>query len=83
MDALTSPKAPKHTQIFTKKREAPFLFYKFYKFRRDLLFGFNALPVYRLQIRTYRLQIRIISAIYRLHLVTYRCSHGKDNRSGC
>ena len=90
MDALTSPKAPKHTQIFTKKREAPVLFYKFYKFRRDLLFSFNALPVYRLQIRTYRLQIRtyrlqirIISAIYRLHLVTYRCSHGKDNRSGC
>ena len=47
MDALTSPKAPKHTQIFTKKRAAPFLFYKFYKFRRNLLFGFKILQGYR------------------------------------
>ena len=29
---MTSPRAPKTIQIFTKKRVAPFLFYKFYKF---------------------------------------------------
>jgi len=40
-------RAPKSNPIFTKKRVAPFLFYKFYKFRRDYLFIFNILWVYK------------------------------------
>jgi len=45
--ALTLPEAPKSLQIFIKKRVAPILFYKFYKFRRNYLFNYMYLRGYR------------------------------------
>jgi hypothetical protein len=86
MDALTSPKAPKHTQIFTKKREAPFLFYKFYKFRRNLLFNYMCLRAYRQQMGTEKQQMGTEKQqmgtnlhIDRQHLIAEMCCHDENH----
>jgi hypothetical protein len=60
------PKTPKYPQIFHQKREAPFLFYKFYKFRGNLPFNFNVLSGYKLHMGTYKLHM----GTYKLHMGT-------------
>jgi len=81
----TVPQAPKSPQIFTQKRVAPFLFYKFYKFRGKYLFVFNALQGYRQQMGTEkgemgteRQQMGAYMLIDRQHLIAELCCHGKN-----
>jgi hypothetical protein len=45
--AVTSPEVPNLHPNFIKKRVAPILFYKFYKFRAKFTFIFNILPLYK------------------------------------
>jgi hypothetical protein len=54
---VPSQKSPNNSQIFTKKRVAPFLFYKFYKFRSDSSFIFNGLRDYKWEIGTEKWEI--------------------------
>jgi hypothetical protein len=42
-EAVVSPQAPKPHQNFIKKRVAPILFYKFFKFRAKFAFVFSSI----------------------------------------
>jgi hypothetical protein len=51
-EAVVSPQAPKPHQNFIKKRVAPILFYKFFKFRANFAFVFNTLRLYKWEMGT-------------------------------
>ena len=86
MGAVTSPEAPKSRQIFIKKRVAPTLFYKFYKFRGKYFFIFRYLQVYRGHMGTENGHMGTENghmgtenSIYKRHLVLLLCPYDQDH----
>jgi hypothetical protein len=84
-EAVVSPQAPKPHQNFIKKRVAPILFYKFFKFRAKFTFIFNTLWVYNGHMGTENGHMGTEnghmgtkSSIYKGHKVRSKCPHDKD-----